>query len=68
MQKPTKTKKELQEMIHDAVAADGESGAAVRIRGNRSGDWAVEILDGGADVKEDIAEAVVQLRALYDLA
>jgi hypothetical protein len=68
MQKPKKSKLELQQMMTERLAAEGHTGISLRIRGTHSGDWAVEILDGGADVKDEIAEAANQLRALYDLA
>jgi hypothetical protein len=55
-------------MMADRLAAEGEPGVSVRVRGSDSGDWAVEILEGNAESKENIAEAVSQLRALYDLA
>ena len=68
MEKPKKTKQQLQQMMADRLAAEGEPGVSVRVRGSHSGDWAVEILQGNAESKENIAEAVSQLRALYDLA
>jgi hypothetical protein len=67
MEKPKKTKQQLQQMMADRLAAEGELSISVRVRGSHSGDWAVEILNGNAESK-DIAAAANQLRALYDLA
>jgi hypothetical protein len=68
MQKPKKSKQELQQIMTERLAAEGHPGISFRIRGTHSGDWAVEILNGGAEVKDELAEAASQLRLLYDLA
>jgi hypothetical protein len=68
MQKRKKSKLELQQMMTDKLAAEGYTGISLRIRGTHSGKWAVEILDGGAELKDEIAEAAGQLLALYGLA
>ena len=68
MEKPKKNKQQLQQMMADRLAADGEPSVSVRVRGAHSGDWVVEILQGNVESKENIAEVASQLRALYDLA